>query len=121
METSTIDDALTVMGFGKFQAFVLAYAGMGWVLEAMQLMLLSFLGSLVQEEWKISSQDVSLLSSVVFAGMLIGSSAWGFVSDKYGRRYRFSDASRDWVDALSILKFLFEWTEIGPNVLDLGD
>ncbi|TVU02247.1 hypothetical protein EJB05_52272, partial [Eragrostis curvula] len=59
METYTIDDALTVMGFGKFQAFILVYAGMGWVVEAMQLMLLSFLGSLVQEEWKISAQDVS--------------------------------------------------------------
>ncbi|TVU46029.1 hypothetical protein EJB05_05545, partial [Eragrostis curvula] len=57
METYTIDDALTVMGFGKFQAFILVYAGMGWVVEAMQLMLLSFLGSLVQEEWKISAQD----------------------------------------------------------------
>ncbi|GJM95962.1 hypothetical protein PR202_ga12761 [Eleusine coracana subsp. coracana] len=86
METYTTDDALTVMGFGKFQALVLAYAGMGWVAEAMELMLLSFLGPLVREEWKVSAHDESLLSSVVFAGMLIGACSWGFVSDKYGRR-----------------------------------
>lgn len=86
METYTTDDALTLMGFGKFQALVLAYAGMGWVAEAMEVMLLSFLGPVVREEWNISPQDESLLSSVVFAGMLTGACAWGFVSDRYGRK-----------------------------------
>ncbi|VAI21564.1 unnamed protein product [Triticum turgidum subsp. durum] len=86
METYTTDDALSAMGFGKFQALVLAYAGMGWVVEAMELNLLSFVGPLVREEWQVSAQDESLLSSVVFAGMLTGSLAWGFVSDRYGRR-----------------------------------
>ncbi|CAN6310110.1 unnamed protein product [Urochloa humidicola] len=86
METYTTDDALTVMGFGKFQAFVLAYAGMGWVAEAMEVMLLSFLGPVVRKEWNVSPQDESLLSSVVFAGMLIGAFTWGFISDRYGRR-----------------------------------
>ncbi|CAL4943309.1 unnamed protein product [Urochloa decumbens] len=86
METYTTDDALTVMGFGKSQSFVLAYAGMGWVAEAMEVMLLSFLGPVVREEWNVSPQDESLLSSVVFAGMLIGAFTWGFISDRYGRR-----------------------------------
>ncbi|CAN6287456.1 unnamed protein product [Urochloa humidicola] len=86
METYTTDDALTAMGFGKFQAFVLAYAGMGWVAEAMEVMLLSFLGPVVRKEWNVSPQDESLLSSVVFAGMLIGAFTWGFISDRYGRR-----------------------------------
>uniref|UniRef100_A0ACD5T9S9 Uncharacterized protein n=1 Tax=Avena sativa TaxID=4498 RepID=A0ACD5T9S9_AVESA len=86
METYTTDKALTTMGFGKFQALVLAYAGVGWVAESMELMLLSFVGPLVRGEWEISAQDESLLSSVVFCGMLIGSCSWGLVSDKYGRR-----------------------------------
>ncbi|KAG2547279.1 hypothetical protein PVAP13_9KG077000 [Panicum virgatum] len=86
METYTTDDALTNMGFGRSQALVLVYAGMGWVAEAMEVMLLSFLGPFVREQWNISPQSESMLSSVVFAGMLIGACAWGFVSDKYGRR-----------------------------------
>ena len=86
METYTTDDALSMMGFGKFQALVLIYAGMGWVAEAMELMLLSFLGPFIREEWNVSPENESLLSSVVFAGMLLGACAWGFVSDKYGRR-----------------------------------
>ncbi|XP_006650328.1 organic cation/carnitine transporter 7-like [Oryza brachyantha] len=86
METYTTDEALEHMGFGKFQVLVLVYAGMGWAVEAMEIMLLSFVGPLVREEWNVSAENESLLSSVVFAGMLIGASGWGFVSDKYGRR-----------------------------------
>jgi len=47
---------------------------------------LSFLGPFIREEWNVSPENESLLSSVVFAGMLLGACAWGFVSDKYGRR-----------------------------------
>ncbi|KAJ1294440.1 hypothetical protein BS78_01G146800 [Paspalum vaginatum] len=86
MATYTTDDALTRMGFGRSQALVLAYAGMGWVAEAMELMLLSFLGPFIRKEWNVSPDNESLLSSVVFAGMLLGACVWGFVSDNYGRR-----------------------------------
>ncbi|CAL4918017.1 unnamed protein product [Urochloa decumbens] len=86
METYTTDDALTTMGFGRFQALVLVYAGIGWVAESMELMLLSFLGPFIREEWNLSPQNESMISSVVFAGMLLGACSWGFVSDKYGRR-----------------------------------
>ncbi|VAI11581.1 unnamed protein product [Triticum turgidum subsp. durum] len=86
VETYTTDEALTAVGFGRFQALVLVYAGVGWVAESMELMLLSFVGPMVREEWQVSAQHESLLSSIVFFGMLLGSCAWGFVSDTYGRR-----------------------------------
>ncbi|WVZ23824.1 hypothetical protein V8G54_002368 [Vigna mungo] len=38
----TVDDALVALGFGKFQILVLVYAGVGWISEAMEMMLLSF-------------------------------------------------------------------------------
>ncbi|ONK70638.1 uncharacterized protein A4U43_C05F35820 [Asparagus officinalis] len=85
----TVDEALLSMGFGYFQALVLAYAGMGWISEAMEVMLLSFVGPAVQIEWKLSSHDESMISSVVFAGMLIGASSCGIVSDAYGRKKGF--------------------------------
>ncbi|WVZ58737.1 hypothetical protein U9M48_008977 [Paspalum notatum var. saurae] len=86
METYTTDDALTAMGFGRFQALVLVYAGTGWLADSMELMLLSFVGPLVRQQWDVSPQYESLLSSVVFTGMLIGACSWGYISDKYGRR-----------------------------------
>lgn len=82
----TIDEALITMGFGKFQLLVLIYAGMGWISEAMEMMLLSFVGSSVQIEWNLSPQEESFITSAVFIGMLIGAYSWGIVSDKHGRR-----------------------------------
>lgn len=82
----TVEEAIAAMGFGKFQILVLAYAGMGWISEAMEMMLLSFVGPALQSAWDLSSNEESLITSVVFAGMLVGAYTWGIVSDKHGRR-----------------------------------
>lgn len=85
----TVDDALTSAGFGKFQFLVLAYAGLGWFAEAMEIMILSFVGPVVKSQWNLSSTQESLLSTVVFAGMLVGAYSWGLFSDYCGRRKGF--------------------------------
>jgi MFS family permease len=59
---------------------------MAKISEAMEMMLLSFVGQSVQAEWELSAQAESLITSVVFVGMLVGAYAWGIVSDNYGRR-----------------------------------
>lgn len=87
--TYTVDEALVALGFGNFQVLVLIYAGMGWISEAMEMMLLSFVGPAVQSAWGLSTHEESLLTSVVFAGMLIGAYLWGSISDKCGRRRGF--------------------------------
>ncbi|WVZ66420.1 hypothetical protein U9M48_015637 [Paspalum notatum var. saurae] len=85
----TTDDALSLVGFGRFQAFVLAYSGLGWVAEAFEIMLLSFVGPAVEAEWGVSGAEQGLISSVIFAGMLIGSVAGGLIADRCGRRTGF--------------------------------
>ncbi|KAL6656473.1 hypothetical protein ACP70R_007299 [Stipagrostis hirtigluma subsp. patula] len=90
ISTYTVDEALVSMGFGKFQAFVLAYSGMAKISEAMEMMLLSFVGQSVQAEWELSAEAESLITSVVFVGMLVGAYAWGIVSDNHGRRVGFN-------------------------------
>ncbi|KAF3783424.1 Organic cation/carnitine transporter 7 [Nymphaea thermarum] len=85
----TVDDALVSLGFGKFQMLLLAYAGMGWAAEAMEMMLLSFVGPAVQSEWGLTSSQESMISTAVFAGMLVGAYSWGVISDNYGRRTGF--------------------------------
>ncbi|KAJ0021400.1 hypothetical protein Pint_32417 [Pistacia integerrima] len=87
--TYTVDEALVKMGFGKFQACVLAYAGMGWISEAMEMMLLSFVGPAVQSLWGLSPKQESLITTAVFVGMLVGTYSWGIMSDNYGRRKGF--------------------------------
>ncbi|KAK9282064.1 hypothetical protein L1049_004976 [Liquidambar formosana] len=44
-----------------------------------------FVGPAVQSEWDLSSREESLITSVVFAGMLVGAYSWGIVSDNHGR------------------------------------
>nr|GEV79083.1 organic cation/carnitine transporter 7-like [Tanacetum cinerariifolium] len=85
----TLDEALSTIGFGKFQVGVLAYAGLGWIAEAMEMMLLSFVGPAIQPEWGLSSTQESLISTVAFGGMLVGAYSWGVVSDSYGRKKGF--------------------------------
>ncbi|KAL9248897.1 Organic cation/carnitine transporter 7-like protein [Drosera capensis] len=55
----------------------------------MEMMLLSFVGPAVKEEWGLSSNQESLITTMVFVGMLIGAYSWGIISDKYGRRKGF--------------------------------
>ncbi|XP_057540002.1 organic cation/carnitine transporter 7-like [Amaranthus tricolor] len=88
-EVYSMDDALLSLGFGKFQSLILIYAGLGWISEAMEVMILSFVGPAVQTEWQLSSEQESLITTVVFAGMLVGAYSWGLVSDRYGRRKGF--------------------------------
>ncbi|CAL5083589.1 unnamed protein product [Urochloa decumbens] len=88
-ETYTTNEALSRLGFGRFQALLLGFLGTGWVAEAMEVMLLSFVGPSVKEEWGVSGGAEGLITSVVFAGMLIGACVGGLGSDRYGRRAGF--------------------------------
>lgn len=82
----TVDEALSRVGFGKFQWLVLGYAGLGWISEAMEVMILSFIGTEVKSKWHLSPTQESLISTVVFGGMLLGAFSWGLISDTFGRR-----------------------------------
>lgn len=89
----TLDEALLAIGFGKFQSFLLVYGALGWVAEAMELMILSFIGPALKSAWELSSGEESLISTVVFAGMLIGAYFLGHISDRHGRKKGFLGAS----------------------------
>ncbi|XP_076925750.1 organic cation/carnitine transporter 7-like [Bidens hawaiensis] len=85
--------ALSNLGFTNFPLIMLAYAGLGWIAEAMEMMLLSFVGPAIQPEWGLSSEQESFISTVTFGGMLVGAYMWGVVSDTYGRKKGFLGAS----------------------------
>ena len=79
-------DALDAMGFGTFQVMILAFVGLAWTADAMEMMLLSFLGPAMRCEFGVGKTAEGLLTSVVFAGMMIGAPSWGAMSDQRGRR-----------------------------------
>ncbi|KAL4859828.1 Organic cation/carnitine transporter 7 [Chlorella vulgaris] len=86
---TTVTAALNDIGFGKAQALLLFYCGLAWLADALETMLLSFLGPAIHCAWGVGPASESLLSSVVFVGMLAGVYVLGLVSDQYGRRRGF--------------------------------
>lgn len=53
-------------GFGRFQVVLLLYCGCAWAADAMEMMLLSFLGPAVRCEWGLTPSQEGLITSVVF-------------------------------------------------------
>jgi hypothetical protein len=58
-DSFTMEEAIDALGFGPFQALLLGYTGMAWVAEAMEMMLLSFVGPAVKTEWGLHGWQAS--------------------------------------------------------------
>ncbi|PSC73678.1 organic cation carnitine transporter 7-like [Micractinium conductrix] len=71
------------------QWLLLCYCGLGWLADACEVMLLSFLGPAVRCAWNVPPAAESVLSSVVFVGMLLGVTSLGAAADHLGRRRGF--------------------------------
>lgn len=55
----------------------------------MEMMILSFLGPAAACQWQLTPSQEGNLSTVVFAGTLIGANGFGALSDAFGRRVGF--------------------------------
>ena len=95
-------------------------SGFGWALDAMDVGLISFvMAALVaQDQWGITTTQVSLVGSIGFLGMALGATLGGLLADRYGRRQVFAltllvfgvatgAAALSWsVGALLVFRFL---------------
>jgi MFS family permease len=86
---STVNDALELLGTGVFHWSLLGYTSFAIAADAGETMILSFLGPTVVCQFGAGPAQESILTSVVFLGMLLGVYALGTVSDLYGRRKGF--------------------------------
>eukprot|EP00118_Oscarella_pearsei_P015923 m.147957 g.147957 ORF g.147957 m.147957 type:complete len:521 (+) comp38486_c0_seq4:56-1618(+) len=85
-EVYTIDDAIEACGFGPFQIRLSIFTGLIWVVESMEMMLISILGTAVRCDYDLSQWEESFLTLSMFAGMLFGAAFWGSVADRKGRK-----------------------------------
>ncbi|KAI9545123.1 hypothetical protein NQZ68_039119 [Dissostichus eleginoides] len=85
-DTFMVEDAVEAIGFGTFQWKLSILTGLAWMADAMEMMILCILAPQLHCEWKLPSLQVALLTSAVFIGMMLSSSLWGNISDKYGRK-----------------------------------
>ena len=83
---NNVDEVISKIGFGKFHLFVLLTMGMMDSCDAMEILLLAFIGPILSCSWLINFIEISFLSTCVFIGMIIGSLVLGRFSDIYGRK-----------------------------------
>ena len=84
----TISEAIDAMGYGKFQIYLSLAAGLAFLSDAMEMMILSVLAPALecQASWNVTKNSIASLSSSVFLAMMLTSPIWGFIADTYGRR-----------------------------------
>ncbi|XP_002742072.1 synaptic vesicle 2-related protein-like [Saccoglossus kowalevskii] len=85
-DTYSIEDALEKIGFGKFHILAIIIAGMAFVAEAFELVLIPPVSSALQCLWRLEDTQVAANTTVLFLGLFVSSVIWGQLADVYGRR-----------------------------------
>ena len=78
-DSFTVSQAVNTLGFGKFQIILSFVTGLCWMADSMEVMILSILSPALHCEWGASQYKQAILTTVVFAGMMISSTFWGKV------------------------------------------
>ncbi|CAH3960832.1 unnamed protein product [Pieris brassicae] len=85
-DTFTVTQAVNALGFGWFQVKLSLFTGLCWMADSMEMTILSILSPALHCEWNISKYQQALTTTVVFMGMMLSSTFWGNISDRYGRK-----------------------------------
>ncbi|WP_153126964.1 MFS transporter [Peribacillus tepidiphilus] len=65
---------------------LLGIAGLGWMFDAMDVGILSFIIAALQKDWGLSVQQMGWIGSVNSIGMAVGALVFGLMADRIGRK-----------------------------------
>ncbi|XP_048582883.1 synaptic vesicle 2-related protein isoform X2 [Nematostella vectensis] len=85
-QSYNLSDAVEWIRFGPFQASLIAIVGFFVIADALEMMLLSILAPTIRCTWHLNSLEEAFITTVVFVGMMLGSSFWGWIADVMGRK-----------------------------------
>lgn len=82
----SITGRLDARPLGRFHRRLLFASGLGWMFDAMDVGLISFVLAALVGEWKLHPSQVGFISSAGFLGMFVGALLAGLLADRYGRK-----------------------------------
>jgi len=77
---------LDAIKLNAFHRRLLVISGLGWMFDAMDVILISFLLVPIGRDLALDATQIALIPSATFAGMFLGAAGAGRLADRYGRR-----------------------------------
>lgn len=71
------------------QRKILGIAGLGWMFDAMDVGMLSFIITALQVDWGLTGKEMGWIGSMNSIGMAVGALVFGVMADRIGRKHVF--------------------------------
>nr|GEY37794.1 organic cation/carnitine transporter 7-like [Tanacetum cinerariifolium] len=81
-----VDEGISAIGMGRLQYMILAYAGVGALGKAMELMPMTYVGLEAQHDLELSNTEENIIFVFTYIAMVVGALTWGFVMDRWGTK-----------------------------------
>ena len=75
---------------GRFHYKLLVLVGIGWLFDAMDTGIVSFILPALGKEWGLQPAQLGWIVSIAFIGMALGAVASGWLADRFGRKTVFA-------------------------------
>ena len=89
MSTATFVERLDAVRLNRFHWKLLVVSGLGWLFDAMDVVLIAFLLAPISREFALDPARTGLVVSAGFVGMFLGAATSGRLADRYGRKMIF--------------------------------
>jgi len=86
-ETIDINATIERIGLGRLAIFVIVLSFLMMMADGYDFGTLSLAAPSILKEWKIEPKEMGTVFSITFIGLLIGSLTYGWVADRFGRRF----------------------------------
>lgn len=86
MSSASFNARLDAVPLNRFHWKLLIASGLGWMFDAMDVILIAFLLAPISREFALDAPRTGLVVSAGFVGMFLGAATAGRLADRYGRR-----------------------------------
>lgn len=83
------NETISSIGYGKYQVHLFWLCGIGWLADNMWIQVLAVSLKGIQLEFGLDDSVSAIATTITMIGMFLGAILWGFISDRYGRRFPF--------------------------------